>query len=75
MLCYAVWFPSIEFKPNDELPPEAAVEITFDKKSLLNAQSVIEDAYDFWKDKLRVNTRPLSGDDTRCVMDHLQDSG
>lgn len=71
MLCYAVWFPSIEFKPNDELPPEAAVEITFDKKSLLNAQSVIEDAYDFWKDKLRVNTRPLSGDDTRCVMDVL----
>lgn len=67
----AVWFPSIEFKPNDELPPEAAVEITFDKKSLLNAQSVIEDAYDFWKDKLRVNTRPLSGDDTRCVMDVL----
>lgn len=49
MLCYAVWFPSIEFKPNDELPPEAAVEITFDKKSLLNAQSVIEDAYDFGK--------------------------
>lgn len=28
-------------------------------------------AYDFWKDKLRVNTRLLSGDDTRCVMDVL----
>lgn len=41
------------------------------EENKLIPQEIIPYAYDFWKDKLRVNTRPLSGDDTRCVMDVL----
>lgn len=68
MLCYAVWFPSIEYKQTDELPAEAAQEITFDKKSLLRAQDAIDTAFAFWKDKLHFKSSLLSDYDVKTVM-------
>ena len=69
MLCYAVWFPSIEYKRTDLYPTEAAPEITFDIKSLFNVQSAIEKGFTFWKEKLHFNTAPLSDIDVKTVMD------
>lgn len=69
MLCYAVWFPSIEYKRTDLYPTEAASEITFDIKSLLDAQNAIEKGFAFWKEKLHFNAVPLSDTDIKAVMD------
>ncbi len=51
MLCYGVWFPSIEIKDKTTLPPEAPKEITLDKNSLDNAEKAIEDAFSYWATK------------------------
>lgn len=69
MLCYAVWFPSIEYKHKDLYPTEAAPEITFDINSLFNVQSAIEKGFAFWKGKLHFNVVPLSDIDVKIVMD------
>lgn len=71
MLCYAVWFPSIEYKQSDSFPAEASPEITFDKKSLLSAQTAIDNAFDFWKEKLHLKPVALQGPDIKVVMDVL----
>lgn len=69
MLCYAVWFPSIEYKRTDDFPAEASPEITFDSKSLLSAQTSIEKAFDFWADKLHFRTVSLNNYDVKMVME------
>ncbi len=69
MLCYAVWFPSIEYKRTDDFPAEAAPEITFDSKSLLSAQTSIEKAYEFWTDKLHFRPVSLNNYDVKMVME------
>ena len=68
MLCYAVWFPSIEYKKNDDLPTEAALEITFDKKSLLSVQTTIDNAFEFWQNKLHFKATELSSLDEKTVI-------
>ena len=69
MLCYAVWFPSIEYRQCDSYPMEATPEITFDAKTLLNAQSALEDGFAFWKEKLHFKSSVLNDEDIRTVMD------
>lgn len=53
MMCYGVWFPSIEVKEKDSLPPEAPKEITLDKTSLDRPEKAIEAAFDYWAKKYR----------------------
>ncbi len=69
MLCYAVWFPSIEYKRTDDFPAEASPEITFDSKSLLSAQTSIDKAFDFWTDKLHFRPVSLNNYDVKMVME------
>lgn len=69
MLCYAVWFPSIEYKRTDDFPAEASPEITFDSKSLLSAQTSIDKAFDFWTDKLHFRPFSLNNYDVKMVME------
>lgn len=54
MLCYGVWFPSIEIKDKDLLPPEAPKEITLDKASLDKPEKALEDAFNYWATKYRM---------------------
>ncbi len=53
MLCYGVWFPSIEIQDKDKLPIEAPKEITLDKSSLDKPEKAIEDAFAYWGKKYR----------------------
>jgi len=54
MMCYAVWFTSIEVAENLMLPPESAREITLDAKSILSPEKSIERAFEYWANKYRV---------------------
>ncbi|WP_022765376.1 nuclease-related domain-containing DEAD/DEAH box helicase [Butyrivibrio sp. XPD2006] len=53
MMCYGVWFPSVDIKPNAPLPPESPIEVTLDRTSLDNPIKAIEKAYSYWATKYR----------------------
>lgn len=53
MMCYGVWFPSIEIGKKAELPPESPREITLDLNSLGNAEKAVDAAFSFWASKYR----------------------
>ena len=53
MMCYCVWFPSIDINPQIQLPPETSKEITLDRLNLDNAEKAIEDAFSYWAKKYR----------------------
>ena len=53
MLCYGVWFPSIDISEKAPLPPEAPKEITLDRVSLDNAEKALNGAFDYWATKYR----------------------
>lgn len=54
MMCYGVWFPSVEIQNKDTLPPEAPKEITLDKTSLDMPEKAVENAFDYWATKYRM---------------------
>ena len=53
MMCYAVWFPSVEIKGKLSLPPEAPIEITLDKQCLNNPEKAIDKTFSYWATKYR----------------------
>lgn len=53
MMCYAVWFPSIEINGKISLPPEASIEITLDKQCLNNPEKALENSFSYWATKYR----------------------
>lgn len=53
MMCYGVWFPSVEIKKNYPLPPEAPIEITLDKKGLSNPEKALNNTFSYWATKYR----------------------
>ena len=53
MMCYAVWFPSVEIKGKISLPPEAPIEITLDKQCLNNPEKALDKTYSYWAAKYR----------------------
>ena len=53
MMCYGVWFPSIDISEKATLPPESPKEITLDRQSLDNAEKAIDGAFDYWASKYR----------------------
>lgn len=53
MMCYGVWFPSIDISEKATLPPESPKEITLDRLSLENAEKAINDAFSYWAEKYR----------------------
>lgn len=54
MMCYCVWFPSVEMPDENLLPPEAAREIVLDKKSLVNPEKSISASFSFWGKKYQM---------------------
>jgi len=60
MMCYGVWFPSVEIQNKDTLPPEAPKEITLDRTSLDKPEKAIEEAYAYWSKKYRVTKLDFS---------------
>ena len=61
MICYGVWFPSVDISEKAMLPPESPKEITLDIKSLDNAEKAINDAYAYWIKKY-----------FQVILDHAQ---
>lgn len=53
MMCYAVWFPSVEIPDGKFLPPEAPREIVLDRKSLDDPERAIVDCFSYWAKKFR----------------------
>ncbi|WP_455155131.1 NERD domain-containing protein [Stomatobaculum longum] len=53
MMCYGVWFPSIDISEKAPLPPESPKEITLDRLDLENAEKAINSAFDYWGKKYR----------------------
>lgn len=53
MMCYGVWFPSVDISEKATLPPESPKEITLDRLSLENAEKAINDAFAYWAEKYR----------------------
>ena len=53
MMCYAVWFPSVEIKGKFSLPPEAPIEITLDKQCLNNPEKALDKTFSYWATKYR----------------------
>ncbi len=53
MMCYGVWFPSIDISEKATLPPESPKEFTLDRLSLDNAEKAIDDAFSYWASKYR----------------------
>lgn len=53
MMCYCVWFPSIEISPKTQFPPESSKEITLDKLNLDNVEKAIDGAFSYWAKKYR----------------------
>lgn len=51
MMCYGVWFPSVDISEKAELPPESPKEITLDRRSLENAEKAINAAFAYWAGK------------------------
>ncbi len=54
MMCYCVWFPSIEVEKDIKLPMEAPKEIILDARSVMNPEKSIDAAFDFWSRKYRM---------------------
>ncbi len=53
MMCYGVWFPSVDISEKATLPPESPKEITLDRISLGNAEKAVNDAFAYWASKYR----------------------
>lgn len=53
MMCYGVWFPSIDISEKATLPPEAPREITLDQTNLDNAEKAIDGAFKYWASKYK----------------------
>ena len=53
MMCYCVWFTSVEISSNITLPPESPREIVLDSKSLLNPENEIVGVFEYWATKYR----------------------
>lgn len=53
MMCYGVWFPSIDISEKTSLPPESPKEITLDRRSLENAEKAVSEAFSYWATKYR----------------------
>lgn len=56
MMCYCVWFTSININDKAELPPESPREIILDRRSLDNAEKAINTAFDYWGTKYKMVT-------------------
>lgn len=54
MMCYCVWFTSVNISDKAELPPESPREITLDIRSLDNAEKAINTAFDYWGTKYKM---------------------
>lgn len=50
MMCYCVWFPTVEM-PSSVLPPEAAPEITLDRRSLEDPGAALDACFGYWEAK------------------------
>ncbi|MDD4010480.1 MAG: NERD domain-containing protein, partial [Fermentimonas sp.] len=70
LICHAVWFPSIEVKPTDKLPPDAPKEVVFDEVTLNEAQKAIDDAFKYWMNKTGIRTS-LNSLQLKEVIDNL----
>lgn len=53
MMCYGVWFPSVDISEKATLPPESPKEITLDRLSLENPEKIINSAFAYWAEKYR----------------------
>ena len=53
MMCYGVWFPSVDISEKAILPPESPKEITLDRLSLENPEKAINGAFAYWAEKYR----------------------
>lgn len=53
MMCYCVWFPSIELEKDIKLPMESPKEIILDSQSVLSPEKAINSAFEFWSRKYR----------------------
>lgn len=53
MMCYGVWFPSVDISEKATLPPESPKEITLDRLSLENPEKAINSAFEYWAEKYR----------------------
>lgn len=53
MMCYGVWFPSVDISEKATLPPESPKEITLDRLSLENPEKAINGAFAYWAEKYR----------------------
>lgn len=53
MMCYGVWFPSVDISEKATLPPESPKEITLDRLSLENPEKAINSAFTYWAEKYR----------------------
>ena len=53
MMCYGVWFPSVDIGEKATLPPESPKEITLDRLSLENPEKAINSAFAYWAEKYR----------------------
>ena len=51
IMCYCVWFPSIEISNQNLLPPESPKEIVLDKLSLDNPNKNISECFNYWAKK------------------------
>lgn len=71
MLCYGVWFPSIEIKDKDLLPPEAPKEITFDNMSLNEPEKALEEAFNYWAKKYPYRMTSLSSVEFQKIIEVL----
>lgn len=54
MMCYGVWFTSVDIADDAPLPPESPKDITLDRKSIDNPQKAIENAFSYWATKYRM---------------------
>ena len=53
MMCYGVWFPSVDISEKATLPSESPKEITLDRLSLDNPEKAINGAFSYWAEKYR----------------------
>lgn len=53
MMCYGVWFPSVDITEKATLPPESPKEITLDRLSLENPEKAINGVFAYWAEKYR----------------------
>ncbi len=55
MVCHAVWFPSVDFKPQT-LPPNYNPKMLLDKEALINPKNAIENAFEYWSQFSSIKT-------------------